>query len=509
MKTVVNVLNRLFSRSLCSSVTTNCDKPSVNALKSFDAIPGPKPVPLFGNKWRYLPIIGEYRVDEMDVNGEIRLKKFGKVVREVLDKDLTIVHVFDPKDIEAVFRQEGKYPLRRSHRALLKYRKDRPHRYASGGLFPENGQQWYSLRKQFQHHLLNATNVSTYIADCEDITIQLIDYIRSKRDINHEISDFLNDLYLWSLENTGVLALDSRLGCLNTNLSEDSDAKLMIRAAHETNDAVMRTERTDAWFTKDTSDYQMLVSAQDAMTNIIDKYMNQKTNESLNTDLKKDKTIFAQLLNNPNVDRKDLFAMIVDLFVAGIDTTAFTAGFALYHLSRNTTAQNRLRDEINSILKSDCLTADNLSQMSYLKACVKETMRLSPVTFGNGRVTSQQMIINDYCIPKGTQIITQNQVSCRQSEYFSDPLSFIPERWLKSDTNIYPNNKVSPFLVLPFGYGPRMCIGRRFAEMEINVFLAKIIQNYRIEYHYEDIKVKTRLINVPDKPLKFKFVDII
>jgi cytochrome P450 len=445
-------------------------------------------------------------MSEMDANGEYNLRKFGPIVREVINANHTIVHVFDPKDIESVFRQEGKYPFRRSHRALLKYRRERPQTYSSGGLFPENGEEWYRLRKLFQKQLLNQINVNRYITDCQIITQDLIRFIRKTRDSNKEVVDFQRDLYKWSLENTGVLALDSRLGCFDLSLNEESDALKLIKAAHETHEAVMRTEMTNNWEKFETKDYKMLVSAQDCMTAIIDNYLEKKINELLENDTK-EKSVLSQFLNNEKVDKKDIFAMIVDLFLAGIDTTAFTAGFALYYLALNIETQKRLRNEINSILmtKSEDLSGDKLSRMPYLKACVKETMRLRPVSIGVGRLTTHDILIRDYIIPKGTLIITQNQVSCRQSEYFSDPNSFIPERWLKDSVNF---EKRSPFLLLPFGYGPRMCIGRRFAEMEIYVLLAKIIQNFHIEYHYENIGIKTRLINVANKPMKYKFIDL-
>lgn len=68
-------------------------------------------------------------------------------------------------------------------------------------------------------------------------------------------------------------------------------------------------------------------------------------------------------------------------------------------------------------------------------------------------------------------IITQNQVACRQAEHFVEPNLFLPERWLMKKGK----SKPSPFLVLPFGYGARSCIGRRFSEMELYVLLAKVI----------------------------------
>ncbi len=60
----------------------------------------------------------------------------------------------------------------------------------------------------------------------------------------------------------------------------------------------------------------------------------------------------------------------------------------------------------------------------------------------------------------------------------------------------------------PFGHGPRMCIGKRFAELEIQIGICKLLQNFRVESDQEDVRVVTKMINVPNKNLKFKFVDL-
>jgi len=79
-----------------------------------------------------------------------------------------------------------------------------------------------------------------------------------------------------------------------------------------------------------------------------------------------------------------------------------------------------------------------------------------------------------------TVVVTQNQVICRLPEYFDEPNSFVPERWLR-DNDIRENmgqttkqKSVHPYLVLPFGHGPRSCIARRFAEQNMQVVLLRV-----------------------------------
>ena len=74
-------------------------------------------------------------------------------------------------------------------------------------------------------------------------------------------------------------------------------------------------------------------------------------------------------------------------------------------------------------------------------------------------------------------IVLNNQTMCLQSQYFSNPEKYLPERWLKGQTQM---DKVpSPYIMLPFGHGARMCIGRRFAEQEIYLAIIKVSINLR------------------------------
>lgn len=98
----------------------------------------------------------------------------------------------------------------------------------------------------------------------------------------------------------------------------------------------------------------------------------------------------------------------------------------------------------------------------------------------------------------------------RDEEHFNDSDTFLPERWLKGNhPDACPSKKASnPFVYLPFGFGPRSCIGRRLATMEIDIILKRILEKYHVEYHYDDLKFRNGFILSPINELKFKFIDI-
>ena len=86
---------------------------------------------------------------------------------------------------------------------------------------------------------------------------------------------------------------------------------------------------------------------------------------------------------------------------------------------------------------------------------------------------------------------------------FPNPRLFQPERWLRGSPTYRPAH---PCAALPFGMGPRMCIGRRFAELEVYVAVIKLLQQFRLEYRYEPVGIKVALIQKPDRNIKMMFV---
>lgn len=108
-------------------------------------------------------------------------------------------------------------------------------------------------------------------------------------------------------------------------------------------------------------------------------------------------------------------------------------------------------------------------------------------------------------------VFMANQVLQQSDANFPKSAQFIPERWLKdSSPDECPNAKTAnPFIYLPFGFGVRTCIGRRFAELEVQVLIARMIRQFNVEWHHEDMKIKTTMANVPTGDLKFRLHDIV
>ncbi|KAK7065723.1 hypothetical protein SK128_011715, partial [Halocaridina rubra] len=116
--------------------TLGSHAPGKEEVRPFEDIPGPLSLPIVGTLYLYLPFIGKYSFRRLHHTGLKKFREFGPIVRERIMGDMTLLLLFDPHDIETMYSVEGRYPMRRSHTAVEKYRLDRPHMYSSGGLLP-------------------------------------------------------------------------------------------------------------------------------------------------------------------------------------------------------------------------------------------------------------------------------------------------------------------------------------------------------------------------------------
>lgn len=185
----------------------------------------------------------------------------------------------------------------------------------------------------------------------------------------------------------------------------------------------------------------------------------------------------------------------------------------MYCLAKNPDKQQKLRDELISVMKNKNtpLTGDIMKNMPYLRAVIKEGLRLFPPAMVNMRRTSENLVIKGFQVPKNVDIMMGFLQMYKDESYFGRPNEFIPERWLRrKDENVCPQSlkQSHPFSYLPFGYGARFCVGKRVAEMELEVFLSRLISSYKIEWHHADLGVKATLVVIPEGDLKFRMINV-
>lgn len=164
----------------------------------------------------------------------------------------------------------------------------------------------------------------------------------------------------------------------------------------------------------------------------------------------------------------------VTVFVAGHETTALALTYAVHLLARRPEAVEALCAEVDGVLGGRRATADDYARLPFAKAVVQETMRVLPPVWAIGREAMEDLEVAGRRIPKGAQILIAQWVVHHDGRWFSDPTQFRPERWLDGLEERLPR-----CAYLPFGAGPRICIGNHFALLEAVLVLATIAQRVR------------------------------
>ena len=159
------------------------------------------------------------------------------------------------------------------------------------------------------------------------------------------------------------------------------------------------------------------------------------------------------------------------LLFAGHDTTVTASTNILYHLAKSPQAYAAIRDEQDT-LEDPSFTLETIRSMTYLEAALKESMRLIPPIGGAFRVMLEDTNFAGFCMPKGWRIAVGPRAVHSDPQLYPDPERFDPSRWLDGGPEL------PPFAYIPFGGGPRTCIGQHFAMLEMVVLQALFIRAF-------------------------------
>ena len=162
------------------------------------------------------------------------------------------------------------------------------------------------------------------------------------------------------------------------------------------------------------------------------------------------------------------------LFLAGHETTALTLTYALHLLARHPEVQTRLDDELRAVLGERAPGLADLERLRFTEQVVLETMRLYPPAWALGRRVTRDLEVGGFRFQKGAEFVMSPWVVHRDPRRFEQPEAFRPARWEGDLAQRLPR-----FAYFPFGGGPRVCIGNRFAMMETKLVLAGVLQRFR------------------------------
>lgn len=172
--------------------------------------------------------------------------------------------------------------------------------------------------------------------------------------------------------------------------------------------------------------------------------------------------------------RRQLRDELLTLILAGHETTANALAWTLALLARHPEAEARLHAEVDALGDRPAAAAD-LPALRYADAVVKESMRLFPPVWMISRAAAQPATVGGYDVPAGRDLYLSAWVVHRDPRLYAEPAAFRPERWLDGLEQHLPR-----YAFMPFGGGPRLCIGNSFAQMEATLILATLARRFRL-----------------------------
>lgn len=204
-------------------------------------------------------------------------------------------------------------------------------------------------------------------------------------------------------------------------------------------------------------------------------------------------------------DQKLLRDNVLSFLLAGHETTANGLAWTFYELGRNTYAREQVIAEIDDALQTRVLDMETIKTLKYTRQAFNEALRLYPPVWTMSRRTLADDILplengQQLFVPQDSTVMLCTYSVHRRESYWDDPESFTPERFSAEATAKRPK-----FSWFPFGGGPRLCLGFKFAEVESMIALAMVYQKYHLKLiPGQQIKPEPIITLRPDRPVLFR-----
>ncbi len=205
--------------------------------------------------------------------------------------------------------------------------------------------------------------------------------------------------------------------------------------------------------------------------------------------------LMAQDEDGTGMSDKQVRDEALTIFLAGHETTANALTWTWYLLSQHPDVEAALHAEVDSVLGGRAPSVADLARLPYTEQVIKEAMRLYPPAWGFSRKTLEDVALDEHwTIPAKRGVLVIPYVVHRDPRWYPDPDRFDPMRWTPEREKALPK-----MAYLPFGGGPRICIGNNFAMMEARLILAAVAQRYQLRLAPQQKVVPEPLVTLRPK----------
>jgi cytochrome P450 len=407
--------------------------------------PGPFGHPLFGNLKDLKLHVLEFFSELQENYGDISTIRFS--IRKVS-------YVQSPDFIQHILQENNRNYTKSLRYEQLKY-------LLGNGLLTSEGEYWLRQRRMIQP----AFHKQKLMILCDEMvkcTQESIDEIAKK---NGEEINIAQEMMALTLQIVGKTLL---------NADVKSEAKNVGNALSFLLKAVNRRARTPVllplWVP--TPQHIKIKKAVNEINQVLDKvFEDRRNNPSERYDLLSMMMEATYEDTGLQMENKQLRDEVMTLFVAGHETTANALSWTLYLLARYPDELEKCKKEIETVLQGANPTFEMLHELKYLSMVLEESLRMYPPAWIIGRKAIQTDEIGGYKIAPNHNVMISPYALHRDKRFWDEPNKFNPLRFLPDEVKKRPK-----FAYLPFGGGPRLCIGNNFAIMEMQIVLAMLIQ---------------------------------
>ncbi|XP_023260263.1 sterol 26-hydroxylase, mitochondrial-like [Seriola lalandi dorsalis] len=491
-------------RDASTTTTTTTTTPVMgnnNKLKTMDELGGPS----FMTTLYWLFVKGYFKttqqmqIEHSKIYGPLWKSTYGPLV---------VVNVASAELIEQVLRQEGRHPVRTD---MPHWRGYRELRNQAHGPLTEMGAKWLRIRSILNPRMLKPKHVSSYSNTINEVVTDFISRVARLRETNGHgvmVNDLTGELYKFAFEGICSVLFETRMGCMNEVVPEETQ-KFILSVGE-----MFQLSQVIVLFPKSYWPYltfwKRFVAAWDHLFKVAEELVQKKMEEiqkQVHLDQNVEGAYLTHLLLSDQMTFTEILGSITELLLAGVDTTSNTVSWCLYHLAKEPEIQEKLYQEVIGVCPGDKMpTSEDIAQMPYLKAIIRETLRLYPVVPGNARLTVEnEIVVGDHLFPKKTLFHLCHYAVSYDETIFPDAHTFLPQRWLRGAEE----KSKHPFGSVPFGFGIRACLGRRVAELEMYLLLSRLIKHYELRPDPAGTTVKpiTRTLLCPAEEINLQFLD--
>jgi cytochrome P450 len=413
--------------------------------------PGPRGKPILGS----LP---DFRRDIMQafIDG---WRAFGDVVH--FRGPLSVYLVAHPDDInDILYEHAGKY-------RHPKYEIDKLKPTFGEGLVLSQGEVWRRQRELTQP-ALHRDRIARFSTMITDSTEEMLDRWKGEHaggraiDARSEFQRLTVRVLAKALFSADVLAEAETIGELVTVSNEHTNRRLLAPV------------NLPEWIPLPSQ--RRFVEARDKMDEIIYRIIRERRR----ADAQKRDDLLSMLLeardeSGQGMTDLQLHDEIVTLFIAGHETVSLCLTWASFLLSRNPDVRQRLRDELAEVLDGRTPTLEDIPRLELTTRILFESLRLYPPIWVIPREPLEDVTIGGYDVPAGSMIFIVGYITHRHRDFWPNPEGFEPDRFLRERSADRPRTAF-----IPFGGGPRQCIGFPFAMMEMQLILAMVNQAFEL-----------------------------